>query len=62
MADVGENLLGLDFGEMTMEVGGNVVPLQEGCGDVWECEVSVETHKTHTAPLPKASHHCRLSR
>lgn len=43
MADVGENLLGLDysqqnkpvldFGEMTMEVRGNVVPLQEGYGD-----------------------------
>ncbi|KAK8376506.1 hypothetical protein O3P69_009860 [Scylla paramamosain] len=45
VADVGESLLGfdflqqskavLDFGEMTVEVGDNVVPLQEGCGADW---------------------------
>ena len=70
VADVGENLLGLDylqrsravldFGEMTMAVGGNVVPLQEGGGDVGERDVSCETHRVHTAPPPEASHRCRL--
>ncbi|XP_045101301.1 uncharacterized protein LOC123498200 [Portunus trituberculatus] len=70
VADVGENLLGLDylqrsramldFGKMTMAVGGNVVPLQESGGDAVEREVSIENHQAHTAPSPEASHCCRL--
>ncbi|XP_063875862.1 uncharacterized protein LOC135108633 [Scylla paramamosain] len=72
VADVGENLLGLDylkqsravldFGEMTMSVRGSVVPLQEGGVDAEECEASIETHRAHTASLPEASHRCRLSK
>lgn len=70
VADVGENLLGfdhlprskavLDFGEMTTEIGAKVVSQQESCGEAWECGVSVEAHKIHTAPLPKATHRCCL--
>lgn len=47
--DVRLNLMGLDylqqskavldFGEMTMKVGGIVLFLQEGCGDARECAV-----------------------
>ncbi|MPC60752.1 hypothetical protein E2C01_054808 [Portunus trituberculatus] len=70
VADVGESLLGLDyfqrsravpdFGEITMAVGGNVVPLQESGDDAVEREVSIETHQAHTVPSPKASQCCRL--
>ncbi|MPC32072.1 hypothetical protein E2C01_025375 [Portunus trituberculatus] len=70
VADIGENLLGLDylqrsravldFRDMTMVVGGNVVPLQESGGDAVEREVSIETHRAHAAPSPEANHHCRL--
>lgn len=70
VAEVGENLLGLDylqesmavlyFREMTMEVGGNLVVLQEDAIDAGECAVSIETHKAHTAPPPEVSHHCCL--
>lgn len=72
VADVGENLLGLDylqrsravldFGDMTMAVGGNVVPLREGGGGAVECAVSVETHRAHAASPPEASHRCRLGK
>lgn len=72
MADVGEKLLGLDylqqsmavldFGEMTLEVRGSVVLLQEDSGDVGECAVSVKTHKAHTTPPPEACHRCRLNK
>ncbi|KAK8405423.1 hypothetical protein O3P69_001759 [Scylla paramamosain] len=51
VAEVGENLLGLDYLQQSKSV-------LDGC----ECEVSVEIHKAPTALLPEASHRCCLSR